>query len=147
MIPCGLFRHPYCYFYPLSPLSVFCPSPIHKEPPPPFPLSDHLYPPMHLPALLPNTPFLAMVPFYFLIFCSYYQLCSYIWRLGAGSLRWEITCDIYLSRSGLPHSIWSVLVPSIYTHEDLPHTFKKLYMAMKVTQSVTPSGAWFQCPE
>lgn len=54
------------------------------------------------------------VPFYLPGSCSYCRLCTHIWSFGARNLRWERTCGICLSGSGLPHSIWSFLVPFIY---------------------------------
>lgn len=56
----------------------------------------------------------AMVPFYFRVFYSSSRLCTHIGTLGARSLRWERTCEVCLSGTRLPYSIWSCLVPSIH---------------------------------
>lgn len=48
--------------------------------------------------LLPNFPILAIVPFYFLDFCSY-KLHTHISRFGARSLQWEKICHMSFSVS------------------------------------------------
>lgn len=37
----------------------------------------------------------------------------YIWRSGARCLWWERTPDVNLSGTGLPHSVWSFIVPPV----------------------------------
>lgn len=101
MVPCGFFRHSYCYF---TPSLVFtsipfsskasCPQSDHLHLPGPLhlPLTCSVFPSSFLPRgtsfshfpyhiacillfsslLLPNPPILAAVPFYFPCFCNYY---------------------------------------------------------------------------
>jgi len=83
----------------------------------PFPISliRSLYP-ANSHSIVLHAPLLSGVLSYSPIFCSNYSLCAHIWRFGAKSLQWERACDICLSGSQLPQSIWSFLVLPIHLH-------------------------------
>lgn len=49
-----------------------------------------------------------------------------MWRPETGNVQWQGTCDICLSRSGLPHSIGSFLVPPICPPSSWFHFYLQL---------------------
>lgn len=56
--------------------------------------------------LLPHASTQAIVPFYFPSFCSYYKICTHIWRYRSRSLRLQRKWGVCLSVYWWPHSVW-----------------------------------------
>lgn len=105
---------PYCNFTHLLPASVFTSLPFPKGPP--------LF---HFP-LTSSPPVLTTIQLYFLGFYSNYRLCVHIWRFGVGASP-ERQHEVFSpSRSGLPCSVWSFLVPSIYLQSPWLHLSPQL---------------------